>query len=352
MLYTRRAFLGDLVTGATSGILIMAGVELAEDAVKKSNQNRNPAPKEELQRKEEENLAIVPKEYTDKVRLPIIKVSHAAGFTLGGGLGVAAKKIIEAKIKLKQKDKELDRVNKELLATISELQKLEKTDLPGIERILKEFIRKEGIIYEADNDVSLVTSIRGLSGAILIYVDAHKKAVQPFLEEWQKLRDAIAGPFIEQLKRGVAIDATETNRRVVTSDKIIAIIVDAVAVALKNDHVNAILGKNLAYSIAEQDLLSGDGIIALKESVAKILRGDPFTEALTDTACTAINEYDIVDKLANAIGNQFEVILQDNASSLVDLKDKLNLALEDSGVPKELAEKFVNRLQKALSKKS
>ena len=112
---TRRVFLVKSVTNlaafAAGGSLVIAGREQARQAIKNYNQDENTT-ENANNSKESENLAVVPKEATDKVGLPVFTIDHATDFAIGGVLGVSVKKIITSSLKLKQ-------VNKELASTLN-----------------------------------------------------------------------------------------------------------------------------------------------------------------------------------------------------------------------------------------
>lgn len=329
---TRRAFLFNGVTNfatfVAGGSLVVAGKEKVKEVVKNYNEDLNV---EKLQAQESENLAIVPKEHTSRVGLPNITVNHATDFTLGGVLGLAVKKVIMGSIKLK-------RVNKELSSTVSKLQQLEKNDLPGIEKTLQEFVRNEGIRYEASKDSNIVESIQHLLGAILIHISSHNKAVQPFLEELQKLRIAFSQPFTEQLQSGGDVSAATKGAviEVLRSDKLTEYLVTVVVRALQNSGAGEKIGKNTVDSLAQKDLISDDGVIALKQTITSVFKSNSFLEALTYAISTEITEYDTADRLVKALLRKFKNGLQDNDPDLVALRNALATALKSEGVSEKL----------------
>ncbi len=327
---TRRVFLSGLInlaTFATSGGLVVAGKEKGKVVLQ-----------------EPENPAIVLKEAPDTVNSPVITFDRASDFTLGGVLGVAVKKVIEKSIKLKQ-------VNKELSATVSKLQKLEKNDLPGIKKTLEEFIEKEGIRYEANRDSNLAESILGLINAISIHVSSQNKSVKPFLEELQKLREAMAVPFTKQLQSGGEVDAATKGVviEVLRGKKLTEYLETTVVNALKDSGVGDKIGKHTVNSLARVDLISDEGEVALRQTITKILGEPRFVEALTYTACYGVTEYGIVDDLIEALTKKFRTCLQDDDVEAA-LKKTLIDAISDKGMADQLAQDFIVQLQMVLKK--
>ncbi len=349
---TRRAFLFNgavnLAAILAGGSLVLNGKEQFKKAVKNLEGQQEHVP---------ENLQAESKKYT---------IDDGADFAVGGTLGFITKKNIEAKIELRQKSKESDRVNEELISLASKLQKLEKTDLPGIERILKEFIRKEGITYEADNNADSVTSIRNLFGAILIHVDAYKKAVQSFLEELKMLRGAIVDPFTKQLQN-TAVDAAaqELFINVLRGDKLVECVRTFVIKALHSDATGEKIGKKTVSCLADINPISEAGVVAFKKAVTDILESSPFKEALSETMCTAIIEYNIADKLVSALISKFKISIKDNDPDLIALKNALaesikcekasstlNDAVYNALSDPNIIKRFVQILQRLVAKKS
>lgn len=324
---TRRVFLFDglinLAVFATSGGLVMVGKEKVEKIIQPQKQD------------------------ADTPGLPANTINHATDFALGGVLGIALRKVIEKSINL-------NRLNKELSSVVSKLQQLENNDLVGIERTLQAFVHGKGIKYEVNKDSNIVESIQGLVGAILIHVDSHNKAVQPFLEELQKLRNAVAQPFIEQLQSGGEVNTAtkEAVIQVLRSKKLTEYLETIIVNALNKSGAGEEISKNTVNSIAKKDLISTDGDIALKQTITKILSSDQFREALAYTTCNAVTEYDIVDKLAEALSDEFRICLKNNDLGLTALKNALSDALSHNTVSERLVKELIVSLQRALDKSS
>ena len=315
----RRAFLFKAALNsaaiATGGSLVVAGKEQVKEKIDKQ------APKEP-------------------------PIGQAIDFAFGGTLGFVTKTAIQQSIGLIG----LKRVNKKLASAVSELQKLEKNDLPGIERTLKDFVAKEGIIYKPNQDCNLTESITGLLNAILIHVNARSKAVQPFLEELQGLREAIAQPFTKQLQSGGDVDAATRDAviQVLRSKRLTEYLITVIVNALNASGAGEKIGTNTVNSLAKEDLISDDAVVALRETVVKVLKSEQFVEALQSSTSNVVFEYDIADKLAKAIARKFKTSL--NGMVLPALKEALNKAIDNSEVAKNLAEKVVEKLQQLLDK--
>ena len=320
---TRRVFLfnglTNLATFAASGGLVAVGNEKAKEIIVVEER---PAPSGS----------------------PVITFDRASNFTLGGVLGVAVKKVIEKSIKSKQ-------LNKELSATVSKLQKLEKNDLPGIKSTLEEFVEKEGIQYHPNKDGDLVESILGLINAISIHVSSQNKSVQPFLEELQKLREAMAGPFTQQLQSGDNIDAALRQARldVLRTEKLKDYLATTIVNALESSGVGDKIGKHTVDSLAKVDLISDEGEVALRQTITEIIRSKPFIDALAYTACYGVSEYGIVDDFIEALTKKIRTCLQDEDVEAA-LKKTLTDAISDKGMADQLAQEFIAQLQRSLKK--
>lgn len=311
---TRRAFLFNGLTNlaifTASGGLVTTGKTQVEKRVKDFNERRN------ITNQEPEHPAG-------------LFINHVTDFALGGVLGIAVKKAIEKSIKL-------NGVNKQLSLTVGKLQKLENNDLPGIERTLKEFVRSEEIRYEARTNGNLVESIQDLLNAILIHVDSQNRSVKPFLDELQKLRIAIAQPFTEQLQDPSNMDAAvkEAIVQALKGDGLIAYLETTIVNALKNSGADKVMGKNAVSSLEERDLISDDGVAALKQAMIEVFKSPSFAEALNYSLCTNVTEYDTADKLMKALLRRFKISLQDNDPDLIALKDAIGEALKNGSPPK------------------
>ena len=315
---TRRTFLlnslTNLATFTVGGGLIIAGKEQIKEIATKL-----------------ENPTTIPKEPTDKTTLPTITINHTTDFALGGVLGLAVKKVAVEIIKSKQ-------LNKELSSTVKKLQQLENTDLPGIKKALQEFVGNEDIKYEINKDSDLVQSILGLVDAISIHVNAHNKTIQPFLEELQKLRTALSQPFTEQLQRGGDVDIAtkEAVIQVLRSDKFTECLETTVINALQKSGVGDDIGKHTASSLAQKDLVSDDGVIALQQTIVEVFRSRPFMEALSYAISAEITEYDIADRLMDTLLYKLKNSVQDDDADLVAFKNSLADVLRSEGVSEKL----------------
>ncbi len=320
---TRRTFLFDglvgLATFTVSGGLVTAGKKQVEKRVKDFNERRNTTSQE-------------PKHPEVALKEHSISINHVTDFALGGVLGIAVKKVIEKSIKL-------NGASKQLSLTVGKLQQLENDDLPGIERTLKEFVRNEGIRHEARNNGNLVESIQGLLNAILIHVDSQNRSVRPFLDELQKLRIAIARPFTEQLQDATKMDAAvkEAIVQALKGDGLITYLETIIVNALKNSGADKIIGKNTISSLEERDLISDDGVAALKQAVIGVFKSPSFLEALNYSLCTNVTEYDTADKLMKVLLRRFKISLQDNDPDLIVLKSAIGEALKN-GKPAKTTE--------------
>ncbi len=314
----RRVFvlngLVNLAIFAASGGLVTAGKEQIERGVKNYNERRTTT------KQEPKHTEVVLKE---PVELPI-NINYVTDFAIGGLLGIAVKKVIEKNIKLNV-------VNKRLSSTISKLQKLENDDLPGIERTLQEFVRSEGIRYEARQNGNLIESIQDLLNAILIHVDSQNRSVKPFLDELQKLRIAIAQPFTEQLQDDSNIDAAvrEAIVQSLKGNDLIKYLETTIVNALRNSGADKIIGKNTVSSLEKKDLINDDGVTALKQAMLEVFKSPSFIEALNYSLCANVTEYDTADKLMRALLHRFKISLQDNDPDLIALKDAIGEALKN-----------------------
>lgn len=324
---TRRAFLfnslANLATFAASGSLVTVGKGRVNEVIHNYNQEVPPHPTN-VQKKSEE---------PQKQGLE----NPAIDFTLGGGLGVAIKKVVEKSIKLK-------RVNKELSSIVSRLQQLKDNDLAGMKEILQRFVNEEGIRYEANKDNDLIGSIRGLLDAILIHVTSQKKAVQPFLQELQELRKAIAPPFIKQLENGdTNAVIQQAGIEALRSGKLTEYLGTIVINALESDGAGKRIGKNIADSLEKRNLVSDDGVVALRQILIDIFKSKPFVTALTEASSIAVGEYGVADKLVDALVERFlDIRIREDDTNLVALKDALKKALESDNVAEALAEAICN----------
>ncbi len=346
---TRRAFLfnsaANVITFAASGSLVITGKEKAQEAIKNYKQERTPP----------------------EVGLPIITVNHTADFALGGVLGLAIKKIVEQKMKLSQESIKLKQLNKELSSTVSKLQKLEDDDLPSIEKILEEIVRKKIIPYEVNKNSNTTESILGLLNAIFIYTDSQEKAVQPFIEEVQKLREAFTQPFTKQLQSDTDIDAVikEAKIEALRTEKLIQYISTVTIKALDRDGSGEKMGKKLADSLLKQDLVNDAVITALRQTLIDVIKSSPFITAFTEAISTAVTEYGTAYKLVDSIVEEFQDSkIPDDDPCLLALKNGLKNALESDDVSKKLCEivsnitsesdfveLFMQNLQKTLGRK-
>src|SRR3989338_1813590 len=291
---TRRAFferIVDLAAIAAGGSLVING-------------------KKQLKRLQEhipENPIPVPEKFT---------IEDAVDVTLGGTLGFVTKKMIEKNINLKH-------TNETLSTVVSKLQKLEESDLPNIEGTLKEFIKKEDIAYTANSDSDLVISIRNLLDAILIHIDAHKKAAQPYLEELQKLRAALTQSLIEQLQHNSGDIAKEGIIQASRTKEFTEYISTLFINALKADGIGEQIFKDIAKSIKGKDLLSAEGLAALRKSVADASGSKPVLEAATSALSSEIIEYNIIDRIVKIYLRKLKGSLQDNDPDIVAFKNLL-----------------------------
>lgn len=317
---TRRAFLStvaDLATFAVGGSLVSIG----KDQISKDNQARNIANKG-TEKQELEN--------TNKIKPHVVTVNRATDFAIGGVLGITVKKAVE-------KSTRLNRVNKELSVTISKLQKLENDDLPGIEKTLKEFAQKEGIIHETASS-NVAGSITSLLDAILIHIKSYKEASQRYLEELQKLRTALSGPFIEQLRNDSNADAAtkEAVVKALSSDKLTDYLGTAIVNALEKTGAGNRISTKIATSLEGQDLLSTDAIVALKQVVIEVMKSTEIKEAFQYAVGTNITEYDIAERLMRILLNKYKLSLQKDDPDLIALKDAIAKALQKEDVSKKL----------------
>ncbi len=331
---SRRVFLinsaANLTAFATGGTLTMFGKKELKQAVQDE-------PAEVINDQKQSSKSENPR---------TVFANNAADFTLGGTLGILIKKVIEKSISLK-------RLNRDLSSVISKLQNLEKNDLPAIENALQIFVRSEGINELPVSD-DTVKSIQGLINAISIHVSSQSRAIQPFLVELQKLRVAMTQPFIEQLQSGGDIN-TATKGAVfeaLRSNKLTEYLETTIVNALHNTGAGERIGKNTVESISKKDLVDEDGYVALRQTVTGILKGEEFTKAMSYATASAVTEYGIVDKLADALSDEFKVSLKDNEAAMTALKEALNKALGSNNVSATLAEEFVSNLQRALHERS
>lgn len=330
---TRRSFLYsgavNLATFAVGGSLVVAGKEQAKQAVRNYNQNKteNLNADNSNRQNNDEELAVVSKDATDKVGLPVVTVNHATDFALGGLLGIGVKKVVTSSIKLK-------RLNKELSSTVKELQQLEDEDLPKVENTLRTFVTREGIHYDSRNDNSLVESIRGLLDAILIHINSHKKASQDFIDELQKLREVVAEPLVKQLSHAgeTSTDsaAKEALIQVLRSSKLTQYLETTVVNALENNEdASTRIGENIVNSLAEKDLVSDEGVNAIKQTLNEALTSESVSEKLSTVVSNAISESDFAESLINAIAEKLKGLpIQDGDSALTAFKNALKNALE------------------------
>lgn len=345
---TRRAFLVDVATFFTCGGLVAAGKKGVKEAAKKLEEPKSAEP---------ENHPIV----QNQTSLPVTIVEHAADFTLGGILGVAVKKIITQNIRLKG-------VNRERASILSKLQQLENTDLPGIEKILQEFVRSEGIRYEANNESNRVQSILRLLDVILVHVSSQSKATKPFLEELTRLREALAPHFVEQLKSGgdVNVATQEAVIQVLKSKELTNYLVGIVIQALESSGAGQKIGENTVKSFTKQDLVNEDGVIALRQTIVSVFQSNTFMEALAYAIGAEVTECDTGHRLVNALVRKFkDSTVQDNDPDLIALRNAFAQALGSEGVSEKLntavcnavgdanvARELVSVLQRSLGKKS
>ena len=303
---TRRAF---LVNGAVNLIAVAVGGTLVVTA------------KEQVKEKIDKQIPEVPKKPT---------ISQATDFALGGTLGFITKKVIEKSIGLK-------RVNKELTSTVSKLQKLEKNDLTGIEKTLQEFVRNEGIRYEANKDNNLIDSITGLLNAILIHVNAQK----PYLEGLQKLGDAFAQPCAEVLLHDGNIDnAIQTaNNEAFRGSRLAHYIEDIIIRAFERNGIGEEIGRRTVDSLAEtvkECTISDDIVIAFKQTITEALQSRPFIEAVTYAMSAGMTEYDIAYKLVRHLLQKFKISLKSNDPDIIALKDTIAESIKSKVVSKQL----------------
>lgn len=282
-------------------------------------------------------------------------VNQTTDFALGGGLGFVAKKALEKSLKLKH-------LNKELSSTISKLQKLENNDLPGIEKILKDLIEREGIRYESKSSDS-VESISNLLNAVLIHVESQR----PYLEELRILRMTFAQPFADKLEQGVNFNAAtnETMIHVLRSDKLTEYLATVITNALNVSGAGERIGKNTVDSLTKEDLVSDDGVRAFKQTVTKVLGSDSSEEALKYAMSSEIVECDTAGRLMNSLLRKYKTGLQDNDPDMIALKNLFAGALKDEAVSEKLtravcsvvadpnlAKEFAKRLLRAFSEKA
>ena len=313
---TRRAFLFNglvnIAAFATGGTLAVNGKKQFKKAVKSL---------EGSQGHDTENPVTVPKEST---------VDAAADFVIGGVLGLVAKIAIEKSIELKH-------TNKGLSAVVSKLQQLDKNDLPGIERTLQEFVRKEDIRYETNKDSDRIKSISGLLEAILIHVDSQKKAVQPFLDELKMLRGAITEPFIRQSQSVVDQAIKEASVESFKGENLKKYLGTTIINALQSSGAGEKIGKNAANYLEGINLVSEDGVTAAKLAVTEALGSDEIREAFKYGMSNEITEFDIAGRLMRALVHKYKISLQDDDPDLVAFKHKLAEAFESEGVSKNLS---------------
>ena len=235
-------------------------------------------------------------------------INDAADVVIGGVLGLAVKNIIETNIKLSL-------INKELSTTVSKLQKLESADLPGIKKTLEEFIKKEGIRYEANENADLSQVIAGLLNAILIYVDSQK----PFFDELKKLNTAFAQPFSHRLEQSVDMDSAtqEAMMQVLRNDKLIEYLVTVVINELKSSGSSDEIGRNTIESLKNKDLVSPEGVAAFKQTVAEVFGRDSFKDALEYAVNAEVVEYDVADRLIKTLFRKLKISLSDTDPDVI-----------------------------------
>lgn len=266
------------------------------------------------------------KEKFDKQAPEATPVNQVTDFTIGGALGLTLKKVVEKSIQLKH-------LNKELSSTVSKLQKLEKTDLPGVERTLKDFVEKEGIIrYESNNNP--VESILGLLNAVLIHADSQK----PYLDELKKLRTVFAEPFANKLEHGGDLNTAMNEAMIhfLRSNKLTEYMVTVIINALNASGAGEKIGGNTIDSLVKENLVSRDGVAAFKETVTKALGSDSTKEALEYAISAEIIELRTAGRIMNSLLRKYKTGLKDNDPDMVALKGLFAKALTNATVPAEL----------------
>lgn len=300
-----------------------------------------------------------PKRDTSKVALPAITINHTIDFALGGALGITILKVIAGSIKLK-------RIKKELSSTISKLQQLETNDLPGIKNALEEFVRSEGIRYEASENLSLTESTLHLIDTVSTHVSSHNKAIQPFLEELQKLRAAFAQPFIDQLQQGGDVDAATKDAvmQVLRSVRLTEYLETVVLNALQESGAGEKIGANTISSLIQKDLVGDGGVVVLRETIADVFKSKQIIEALAYAIGNQITEYNTADIIVRSLMRRSKDTSQNSDPDLVALRSALANAINSEGVSDKLnaamhkvladpstVREFVRVLQKSLSTK-
>ncbi len=330
---TRRSFLYsgaiNLATFAVGGSLVVAGKEQAKQAIRNYNRKETEEPNagDQARQKHDEDLAVVSKDATDKVGLPVVTVNHATDFALGGLLGIGVKKIVTSSVRLK-------RLNGELSSTVKELQQLEDEDLPKVEKTLRTFITREGIHYNSNNDDSLVESIRGSLDAILTHINSHKKASQGFIDELQKLREVVAEPLVKQLSHAGESSADSAAKealiQVLRSNKLTQYLETIVVNALENNEDAGVkIGTNIVNSLAEKDLISDEAISAIKQTLNGALTSESVSENLGNAINEAINKSSIAEDLVSALETKLNgIAIPDGDSALTALRNALRKTLE------------------------
>ncbi len=364
---TRRNFIVSGITNLTTfvmgGGLLAYGRENARHAVKNHNQGDIP----NIDPQQEDNV-ILPKEITNTIGLPAITIDHAIDFASGGVLGVAATKIISSSFKLQK-------TNRELASNIKRIQQLEKKDLPGVEKTLREFVEKEGIAYceegvrtSRNKEDDLVEDIHNLLYVTLKHIDTEKKAVQPFIEELKAIRKTLAEPIVEQLTRAGSDGSIGRAAfiEVLRTNKLIEYWTSIILEALENNSTGRKIAKNTVGSLVGKDLVGEAGVSAVKQTVTNIFQGNNFSQKLDEAMSSTVGDTGFADGLLNTVGERLKNkgVKEDDPNVLAlegavtnslqgdSFKENLNRsidnAISESDLPKELVEVYGEKLKQRL----